>query len=98
MNDEELEQLLREGSAGPGAGVEAAVLGSYDAVYGSRRFWKRPVPMYQAAASLVLVAGLALVLGRMSGPQAPPIRDPALSSPVAEVGWSTAAPDVLSGD
>jgi len=94
MNDEDMERWLRENPAGPGPGVEHRVLRGYEAVYGRRRFWSRPVPLYQAAAGLLVVAGMALAAGRLTAPD-PELPPAVAGATTASVSWTSAPGDVI---
>jgi len=96
MKDEELERWLRNDPAEPGPRVEQELMRRYDAVYNRGMFWRRPVPLYQAAAMLAVVAGLALAAGRLSGPPKEPAS--VAAPPSVEAAWATAAPDILAGN
>ncbi len=69
--DIDIEAELRRYRREPGAGVKRSVLSSYADSYrrgvaaGDRGgFWKRPMPLYAAAAMLVAAIGLSFLAGR----------------------------------
>jgi hypothetical protein len=67
----DIEDLLMRFRITPGARVKRAVLSRYAEHYrpargaaGTMRGWRRPVPLYVAAALVVLAAGLSFIGGQ----------------------------------
>ena len=72
-DDFDIEDALRRHRCDPSPRVKQSVLAELDRTRrhgsihrGAAGFWKRPVPLYVAAAALVIVVGLAFAAGRMT--------------------------------
>ncbi|UCF04013.1 MAG: hypothetical protein JSV33_08635 [bacterium] len=69
--DIDIEELLRRQQCGPHPRVKQSVLSRFIEMRSAGRrsagwmlFWKRPVPLYLAAASVIIAIGLSFLLGR----------------------------------
>jgi len=75
-------------------------MSAYDEAFGGGRakqgpvaFWKRPVPLYAAAAALVVMIGVSFVAGQRAPVQGTTPADGAVTS--ADIEWSAAENDLL---
>jgi len=95
---DDLEKTLREFQHQPGERVKRAVMSEFEravAGRGRRRgFWRRPLPLYAAAALFLAVAGLSFWAGQRSvrpGRAAQIV----LPEPSHDVEWCAAETDLL---
>ncbi len=108
---DDFEEILKKYKNSPGPQVKTAVLGKFIRDAGNRAsnrapfgFWRRPVPLYSAAAILVVLAGLSFYAGRATSARRSPAnhqggRENLLQTnnkpPVYELAWESAAADML---
>lgn len=99
----DIEEALREFEHDPAAGVKDAVMAAYGEAYRAparTELWKRPVPLYAAAAVVIFLAGMSFVAGRHVAPAdragVAPTAEPADGSVTSQViEWRPATSDVL---
>lgn len=108
----DIEESLKSFHHQPGGRVKRSVMSAYARAASarvegghSRGFWIRPVPLYAAAAVLVLMVAVAFAAGRYTSPAASPAVTPAATavSPASadgavtshDIEWSTATNDLL---
>jgi hypothetical protein len=101
--DNDIERLLKGYPSAPGPEVKRSVLARFSAVFATGHtpdhavvFWKRPIPLYAAAAGVVLALGLSFVAGRWAAtPERPAYHE--LNQPAAApaVTWEAAVNDLL---
>lgn len=108
-DDIDIEEALKRFENEPGPEVKRSVMARFSQRFRGRQpapnaaaFWKKPVPLYAAAAVIVVAVGLSFVAGRKtSGPRFVPAVAPgeparALNTGVApEVRWEAAPSDLL---
>lgn len=107
MTDREnIEDVLKMFRHKPAARVKRVVMSAYGESLagdgrGSGGFWNRPVPLYAAAAVLVVMVGVSFLAGQRGVPSGPvrTVTEPAVpaggaASP-AGIEWSTAVNDLL---
>ena len=105
-DDYDIEKMLKKFSSEPSPRVRKSVLSAFaqaqrDSNSGPRAvpLWKRPIPLYLAAASLALFMALSFYAGRRSSPPAGEI--PALNElrhggeAALEITWSVTERDLL---
>jgi hypothetical protein len=109
MNDDiDIEKTLRGYRSDPGDQVKRSVMSRFKNTHGNRRsetrhpaLWKKSVPLYLYAATLVVAVGLAFFvgqrtapLGRQQGVTNEPL--PEMNTvEVQEIQWESAPNDVL---
>lgn len=109
MNDDiDIEETLQRYPSDPGPRVKRSVLSRFARTVGSGRtvnhsagLWKRPIPLYAAVATMVIVVGLSFFAGQKSSSRQRPV-DPSPKSPqtlkvttIPEVTWEVAPNDIL---
>lgn len=78
--DFDIEDILKRYDCEPGENTKRSVLDRFRQTHpvdapgrDSRGFWRKPVPVYVAAAALMVLAGFAFLAGRQSArSEAPP--------------------------
>ena len=107
-DDTDIEKTLRGYRAEPGDQVKRSVMSRFKNTYGNRRpetgpvgIWKKPVPLYLYAATIVVVVGLSFFAGQRMSPPGRQIdaanesSQPELTVEVHEIQWESAPNDVL---
>jgi hypothetical protein len=105
MNDDiDIEEVLKRYRSDPGAKVKQAVLSRFTQVFGGARpvkngvrFWTRPIPLYVAAATIIIAVALSFFAGRRMSPsdrQLGPSQE-TYSTAIQEVEWEAAPNDLL---
>jgi hypothetical protein len=100
--DSDIERLLKRYPSDPGPEVKRSVLDRFSRAFASRRspghgvrFWNRRIPLYAAAAGVILALGLSFLAGRWAaGHERPEITD-ANRPATTTVTWEPAANDLL---
>ena len=104
----DIEELLKRFRSEPSPRVKRTVLSRYAercsrtrGVAGAAKLWRRPVPLYFAAALIVVAAGLSFVGGQKlsraerSAKEASAYAQDTLTSAALEQRWQFAPRDVL---
>ena len=107
-DSQDIEEVLKKSRLGPRPHVKERVLSefmrSHDAKHAhsvESGFWKKSVPLYAVAASLVILVGLSFVAGqKTSRPESPPTTSQELSSPqeiksAQDITWHITERDLL---
>jgi hypothetical protein len=107
-NDIDIEDVLKRYRSDPGDEVKRSVMSRFKQKRWSRRrpdwpdgIWKRPVPFYLLAASVLLAVGLSFFVGSRMNPARPQIDSTGPSAPTEtfvdaqELEWEVAPNDVL---
>lgn len=106
--DFDVEDALKKYRGGPGAGVKQSVLARFTRTLGTGRretgrrvgLWRRPVPLYVVAATIVIAAGLAFVAGQLAatgqvpGPPKTPL-EAENAATADQLRWEAVADDIL---
>lgn len=88
-DDYDIEEALKRYDAGPGDGTKKSVMNRFEqtANHAPVRFWKHPVPFYQAAAALLIVVALSFAAGKQSSRDAAsPLLSPTASEQPTAAG------------
>jgi hypothetical protein len=101
--DSDIERLLKRYPSDPGPEVKRSVLGRFSRAFAYGRspghevgFWKRPIPLYAAAAAVILALGLSFFAGRWAtAPEMPERVDSIRPAAAAAVTWEAAVNDLL---
>lgn len=107
-DDMDIEKLLKQYRSDPGPGVKQSVMNRFRKIHGGGkpitgggRLWKRPVPLYYLAASVLIAIGLSFAAGRItSAPHSPreAVTDTYLAPSelgLQDIQWQVAPNDLL---
>ena len=107
-DDYDIEDALKKSRLRPSPRVKKRVLSefirSHDAKHAQSvepGFWKKPIPLYAVAASLVILVGLSFYAGQKTlRPESPPTVSQELSQPqeittAQDITWRIAERDLL---
>lgn len=107
-DDHDIEDILRNNDLHPSARVKQRVLSEFKRAAGSdsasvvpMSFWRRPVPLYAAVASMVVLVALSFVAGTKSArPDKLPIATQELTPPAEiksaqDIAWHVTERDNL---
>lgn len=106
MNDDiDIEEVLKRHRIDPGPQVKRSVLSRFALAFGNTRpegtagsFWKRPVPLYVAAAAFIIAVGLSFFAGQRMAPperQLEPSQETYSTITHEEVQWEVAPNDLF---
>ena len=101
--DNDIERLLKRYPSDPGPEVKRSVLGRFSRAFAIGRppghavgFWKRPIPLYAAAAGVILALGLSFFAGRWAAtPEVSERVDSNRPAAAPAVTWEAAVNDLL---
>ena len=107
-DDYDIEDVLKKSRLRPSPRVKRRVLAEFMSSHDAKHtqsvnpgFWKKPIPLYAVAASLVILVGLSFFAGqKTSRPESPPIASQELSQPqeittAKDISWRIAERDLL---
>jgi hypothetical protein len=107
-DDMDIEKTLKQYRSEPSPGVKQSVMNRFGRTHrgtGSEvrndRLWKRPVPLYLFATSILVAIGLAFFAGRMttlsqsSSGSYPDTRPAAYEDGLQDIQWEIAPNDLL---
>jgi hypothetical protein len=107
-DNHDIEDMLKKTDLNPSPRVKDRVLSEFQRTLGSNnarvakmRFWKKPIPLYAAAASVIILVGLSFVAGQKTArPESPPTAAQELSQPdeiktAQDITWAVAERDLL---
>ncbi|MCK5619572.1 MAG: hypothetical protein KAJ17_09230 [Candidatus Krumholzibacteria bacterium] len=107
-DDYDIEDALKKSQLRPSPRVKKRLLSEFMRSHGAKHaqsvepgFWKKPIPLYAVAASLIILVGLSFAAGqKTSRPESPPTASQELSQPqeittAKDITWRIAERDLL---
>jgi hypothetical protein len=107
-DNHDIEEVLKKSRLGPSPSVKKRVLSEFMRSHDAKPaqsvepgFWRKPIPLYAVAASLVFLVGLSFLAGqKTSRPEVPPIASQELSPPgeiktAQDITWHITERDLL---
>ena len=94
-DDMDIENELRRFQHDPGPEVRRSVLARFSSGFGSHAparqkivFWKKPIPLYVAAACIVVAVGLSFFTGRWTDSSRRPFEEPRSGLRTGNASWA----------